>query len=254
MKISYTISNNGQETKITNNNGNSNQLSAGSIKNLKEIALAFIGSLGVLALAWPIGFLIISTLGLKAFFLFIALWSAIFLYSITRFGEWAAKYPAKSGASPISAEDLKRQIFSISEISPIKVTAKGTNKIELSWDYADEGFKYLFGLGKIRKGYYLLLKLDPNKNNVYAGETLTTIKVDANGLIKPTLSLKFSFFKGIVLFKFDYGKSYGLKIENGKPVFNQLYQYKFNPDELKYPLIQLITENGWNYLPKVFIT
>jgi len=46
-------------------------------------------------------------------------------------------------------------------------------------------------------------------------------------------------------------KNYGAQIKNGKIIFDKLYKYKFITEELKAPIISLITTSGWGYAPRV---
>lgn len=185
--------------------------------------------------------------------IFVGLYSLSLLVFIAKMGEWAAKYPAVKGVAPVDVSSLKNAILSLPNNLPVQVESVGEMGLKIRWNYVDKNFAYLFGLGKIKEGYELLLKFDPKKNTVFTGEILTSLKADAGGILKPSMSFKYKYFKGISLFQYDYGSKYGFKVVDGKLVFDQLYKYTFNPGEIKGPIINLVINSGWNYSPKVFL-
>jgi hypothetical protein len=180
--------------------------------------------------------------------------SVLYLIFITLLAEWAAKYRAIPNRTVIDLSTLKQGLLSFGESTmPIEIEQVGEDKIKVRWKYADQRFVHLFGAGVIKGGYNLLLKFSPRNHTVYASETMTKLKVSAEGFITSSITANYSFFKGISLFTFNYASGYGFCFKDGNIQFDQMYQYSFNPDELKGPLVTYIINNGWNYSPKVFL-
>lgn len=178
-----------------------------------------------------------------------------FLWMVLIFimGEWAAKYDRKPKLTPINMQDLRQQILDLSYQMPISIEQISDKKLKITWNFANKSYKHLVGIGKINSSYELLLKFDNKNKKILSGETTKNIKISASGAIIPKISFKGSFFKGITLFQSRYTESKGFKIENGKIFIDTLYQYSFDPNEVKLPIIATIIENGWEYCPKVFL-
>ena len=186
-------------------------------------------------------------------FVLMGIYAVFFLVLMTKIFEWAAAYNAKPGVIPLQADALISGIINLPNDMPIKVIQLTPNKIKLTWNYANEKFAYLFGLGKISGGYELLLKFDAQKHNVLASETMKKLRIGASGLLGINSKLSFSFFHGVNVLTFDYASGKGFTFKDGRLSFDKLYEYSFNPNELKGPIVTYITENGWNFKPKVFL-
>lgn len=180
-------------------------------------------------------------------------YSISFLVFITLTGERFARYSAIKGAKTLEMESLISQITSLQTNLPITVEKLSVNKLRISWNYANEKFKYLFGTGYINSGYTITLKFDDSKHNVNTMESTYKITADAGGIIKPFFGFSASFFQGINLMKFDYDTEFGFVVKDGVIKFDNLYEYKFSADEIKGPLISIVTLNGWNFCPRVFL-
>jgi len=180
------------------------------------------------------------------------IYTIFFFVYMTKMGEWTAKYSAVPGLNPATQEDLQNRLNSLLTNMPIQII-QDKNKILITWNYADAKFKYLVGAGKIRGGYKLILKFNEKKKEVNATEEIYKIEMGAGGILRFSLGFQASYFKGISLLNFDYSTGCGFQVKDGRLEFNKLYEYKFNPEEIKGAVIQLIINSGWDYAPRVFL-
>lgn len=267
MIIKKSISFNGNKVVTVTENGKTtiNPVSEDGVStselptNIRKLVIAY--SIPVLCLVIPIMILnspmfhqaakMWALMHLTETIVINIIFSFLFIWGIFRLGEWAGRYPAIAGVPIISQTELMAKIKNIPLNSPIEIVDLGNNKLKIKWNYADEKFIYLFGLGKIKNTYELLLKFSEKSHQVFANETRSRLSVSAGGLIKPSVSFKYSYFKGINPFIYEFSSGYGFVVKDGEIVFDKLYQYKFNPYEMKSLIITLITNNGWGYSPKV---
>ncbi|MGE3936183.1 MAG: hypothetical protein AB7F67_23170, partial [Rhodospirillaceae bacterium] len=56
---------------------------------------------------------------------------------------------------------------------------------------------------------------------------------------------------GITFFHYAHERVFGLQIVNGRPTLNPTYAYTFNLQEMKQPVIEVITNAGWTYKPVI---
>jgi len=240
--------------------------SGGLLKSLLNVFIIFILSLLYLAVPFILYYGLVGLFG-NDFFItlfskdiikysgiaLIIFYMAFFLVYITIVGEYVSKYKKIPNSPEISKIDLMTNILSLQNNLPIVINQVSNDKIKITWNYLNTQFVTLFNSGYINKGYEIVLKFDDKKKNVFFSEKMFGLTSNASGLIGPSFIANFTFFQGINLLRFETGTAYGFVIKDGKIQFDNLYQYKFQPEEIKAPITELIINNGWNFCPKVFL-
>jgi hypothetical protein len=128
------------------------------------------------------------------------------------------------------------------------VKGKETDLIA-EWKIVDASWYGIFSKSRLRKAYRALLLLDESRRSVRCFEVLGTISwtAGASGLI-PNVRYSKSAFGGRILFQKSYGVGYGIKdLKNLK--VGKVYEYKFDVNEIREPIIAAVKENGWEWVP-----
>ena len=101
----------------------------------------------------------------------------------------------------------------------------------------------------MKRSYRALLQVDEPRHTVRCYEELGSIAWTAGlqGLI-PAVSFQKSFFGGRILYSKEYAKGYGLK-QLSPPEPGKVYNYKFDVNEIRGPIILTAEENGWEWVP-----
>ncbi|MFA5854792.1 MAG: hypothetical protein WC846_00660 [Candidatus Gracilibacteria bacterium] len=149
---------------------------------------------------------------------------------------WVFKTEEKS---TIGEEELRKRILEINEFDvPVVVEEKGS-RLVVTWKYLDAKWWEIISKNRMKKVYQLIVKLD--------GEKKLATLIDVNKFVMwgvgPTSVKVFGgYFRGIMV-AFEIGKRWGIK-ENFS--VGKIYDYKFNPSEIKNPVMNTILKSGWD--------
>jgi hypothetical protein len=212
----------------------------------------------------PVLLLLMLTGYSSAWMTMVSLWAfAYVLYGLIQIffvfptmGSWAAAVMPQTNTR-MPNEELKAKLFSLNDENlPFAVTqdSEKSERLVVSWKIADEKWIELFAARGLRIQYELRMKIDENKGRVLAQDYLRRFQYTAGlrgGDVK--FSRQFSFFKGIQLFQYEQGVQYGVICKNGQLKIDYAYDYKFSIEEVKNPIIQIVTSSGWEYRPVVSI-
>ncbi|MEM3060941.1 MAG: hypothetical protein QW265_00865, partial [Candidatus Bathyarchaeia archaeon] len=154
------------------------------------------------------------------------------------------------------SEELKERLLSLNDEKLPFATVqdpKDPNRIIASWKIADEKWIEFFAKKGLRVQYELRMKILKGKGIVKAQDNFRKFEyvggVDGKGI---KFKSEFSFFKGISLFQYEKGIQYGVIYKDGKLKIDYAYKYTFNIAEVKNPIIEIITNSGWEFRPTVF--
>lgn len=256
MKVSYSFSDNKQVIK------------KGNLKSVDNLPRAVIVvAIGFLSMVLPV------VLGLASKYVLgieppsstssiVLILIGIFIYSgfilfylLPRLASWATTKKRIAGITPLSLPDLQTRILSINTFNVPFTVQQGSKPNELiaTWKLADAKWIGLMFAGGLRSTYKLTIRLNEQSHIAQVRETQTTASWDATGPI-PVLKtgFHFSFFQGINLLSFQSTQLTGLLFKDGKLSLDNAYKYTFNPDEVKNPIAQIITQSGWDFTPVVF--
>lgn len=171
-------------------------------------------------------------------------------------GSWAAAVEPQTRVR-VSSQELKQTLLSLNdERLPFAVLRDSGNpdRLVASWKIADEKWTELFAARRLRIQYELRMKILDGKGIVLAQDNLRRFEYTSGasvGGIK--FNSRFSFFKGISLLQYGRGVQYGVVYKDGKLKIDYAYNYKFQIDEVKNPIVQVVTGSGWEFRPTVFL-
>ncbi len=144
----------------------------------------------------------------------------------------------------LTQTDLISQLLALnSPDKPFLIEVTG-NQITASWNFVDAKWLKIFGEAGLKKGYKLTLFLNEADHSVRLQEETSEIQWSAG---VPHLNYHLEKFKGDILFQMDKGVAYGVKPDLS---LGQVYKYNFNPQEIKDPILNVVTQAGWKVSSK----
>lgn len=186
-----------------------------------------------------IGLLGLATAGISLY---------VMLYALGFFQYLGGKKP--SPIPPVSRQELEDRLLSLNDSSkPYQIVKGDEADLVAEWKIADSKWWGVFNKSGLKYVYRASLLLDEKRHSVRCYEQLAHITWTA-GLdgVKPYVSYQKSFFGGRILYKKEKAKGYGIKqlktLEAGK-----VYDYKFDIDEIRGPIIAVVEESGWEWVP-----
>jgi hypothetical protein len=153
-----------------------------------------------------------------------------------------SKGPA-AGAAKLSATDLRAALLALNrETAPWLVRDGAPENCDLvaEWKIVDARWYETFAKASLSRVFKILMKLDEAKGEVRAVDHEFTVEWRAG---VPTLSASVEAFRGQKT-EISFGAAYGFT-ETVAP--GQIYNYRFNTRELKEPLQNTVTQNGWRW-------
>jgi hypothetical protein len=164
------------------------------------------------------------------------------------FGVWASRVDPKAGALPISKEDLVGKLLALND-PKLPWTIRRGEKEDLiaEWKIVDEKWVDIFAANRVSIVHKLRFRIDPKDYTVHVQDVERRVswRVGVDG--RPQATLRFSGKRGIDFYQYDWGAAYGVIYKDGQLKIDFAYNYKFNLQEMKNPLIEVATENGWTW-------
>ncbi len=167
---------------------------------------------------------------------------------------WATRVPAKPGVEPVSEEELRRRLLAINdEDVPFRVVEGKGGKIEATWRLADAKWAGIMTLNKVKEVRTLQLRPSDKEKVCRALDIGRSVRSGVEGL-ELGFSMSGYFFRGVILAQWEYEAQYGFTFRDGRIRFEKVYEYKFDHQELKRPIVEVVTSSGWEYRPVLFIS
>ena len=167
---------------------------------------------------------------------------------------WATVVEPKPEVTPLSESELKRRLLSLNEMDvPFHVFERKDGKIDVVWRLADAKWAGLMTLNKVTKIQVIRLKLSEPEKECRAVDIIKSVRTTADGL-KTAFSFDTFFSRGATFWQWEFEKQYGLIFKEGGFTFDKVYEYKFNYDELKNPIVNVVTQSGWKYKQVLFLS
>ena len=164
---------------------------------------------------------------------------------------WAGTVPAREGVVRQSAQDLRQRLLAVTSLdAPFTVTEQSDGRIAVTWRFADAKWVDLARAHGMRRTHRILLELDERSRTVYPTEQQSRLdwSAGANGG-----GVQWSTTTGIVFFQVEHQRVFGLQLDDrGRFVPSLSYQYTFNLQEMKAPLISAVTSAGWQWRPTLW--
>lgn len=143
------------------------------------------------------------------------------------------------GVPPSSGMELRDRLLALNAPDrPFAVQDGEESDLVAEWKIVDAAWWGIFAKAGLKKTYRLFLRLDEEKHEVRALEEEGSVAWEAGA---PAVSYSRQMFRGIILRRYERGVAYGL---DGK-----IYDYRFDPREIKGPVIEVVTAAGWRFSP-----
>lgn len=149
----------------------------------------------------------------------------------------------KSGVVAVSPDALQAAILAVNrDTAPFQITkcTDGSCDLLAEWKIVDAKWYEIFGKAGLKKAFTVKMRLDADKSEVRAVDQDYTVSWKAG---VPVMELQAAGFRGQKT-EMSFGTAYAFT-EEFKP--GQVYNYRFNSAELKKPLQQAVTDNGWTW-------
>lgn len=162
---------------------------------------------------------------------------------------WASGSSPRRNARPISATELAAQLEALNALDiPFRID-QGTRDHELTatWRYADAKWIDLARVRGLRRIHRISLHLDASDHTVRATDSFARFDWSAG---RDGAQIDWKTATGITFVHYEHSRVFGLQFDaQGKPTPSLSYAYTFNVQEMKTPLIELITRSGWTWRP-----
>lgn len=211
----------------------------------KKFIQSFLAIIGYMVFMAVIGlpfFLFQKEFDEKVFTTLVIVWIAAIIVSFFPFLLWVTGkiWFFKSQDVPVELSELKKQLLEINQFDiPIVVQETKKGGLNFTWKYVEAKWWELLAKAGLKKTYELRLRFNEKKHEV--------IMIDVSKSFSWRVGLTsahigwFS-FRGVQV-GFELGKQWGVK-ENFS--LGKVYDFKFNPSEIKTPVMNTVLKNGWN--------
>jgi hypothetical protein len=156
----------------------------------------------------------------------------------------------KSSPNALNKETVISRILALNEpTKPYHIVKGDSTDLIAEWKIADASWWGIFNKNGFRESYRANLLLDETRHSVRCFEELGSVSWSAgmSGLT-PMINYNKSFFSGRVLYKKEYSVQYGIK-DPSQPAIGKVYEYQFDVDEIRKPIINVVKECGWEWVP-----
>jgi len=151
--------------------------------------------------------------------------------------------PAPAQGRDPGLEQVTSRLLALNRpTAPYRIVDGQSEGVDLiaEWKIVDAQWYEVFAKANLTKVFRICMKLDPQKRQVRAVDREYTLEWKAG---VPSLSLAASTFRGQQT-SISFGSGYAFT-ETLAP--GQVYQYKFNTNELKKPIQEAVAASGWSY-------
>lgn len=152
------------------------------------------------------------------------------------------KKPAP-GTPVLSIDEVKSKILALNRpTAPYQIVDGQSEGADLiaEWNIVDAKWYEIFAKAGLQDSFKVYLKLHPENNEVRALDKRFKVEWRAG---VPTVNLSASLELGQQT-SFSMGSAYAFTEDLG---YGQVYNYRFNSQELKGPLQKAVTDSGWTY-------
>lgn len=153
------------------------------------------------------------------------------------------------GALLAGPEELQQKLLALNAGQVPFTVAPGSGGEEgdliVEWKIVEAQWYEIFAKAGLEKSHRILLSLDRSSNEVRALEQSSEVSWEAG---VPTLKLSAEKFQGRTMGTKEFGKAYAFTGVNPLS-FGEVYNYRFDVSEMKDPIISVVTNNGWSFVP-----
>lgn len=153
------------------------------------------------------------------------------------------------GVAPIPQRELHQKLLELnSEELPFSLTSGpggDEGDVVAEWKIVDASWYEIFAKANLEKSHTIRLGLSQKDNEVRVLDESREVEWRAG---VPTLSGSIEVFRGRTLVDKEYETVFAWKGPNPLD-YGQVYEYSFDVSEMKEPIAEVITSNGWTFRP-----
>ncbi|MBS7651056.1 MAG: hypothetical protein QXN62_06675 [Candidatus Bathyarchaeia archaeon] len=156
----------------------------------------------------------------------------------------------RSNIPPVSKQELVDKLLALNNPSkPYHIRRDLETDLVAEWKIVDAEWYGIFNKSGLKKAYRAFLQVDELRHAVRCFEEFGSISwtVGLQGIV-PKVSYSKSYFGGRILYSKEYAKGYGLK-QLAPPEPGKVYDFKFDINEIRGPIILTVENNGWEWVP-----
>jgi hypothetical protein len=143
----------------------------------------------------------------------------------------------------LPAGEVRQRLLALNrDTAPYQIIEGAAENVDLiaEWKIVDARWYEIFAKANLTKVFRIYIKFDEAKHEVRAKDEEFTLEWRAG---VPSLSVSASKFSGQKT-SIEFGTAYAFT-EEFKP--GQVYNYRFNTNEIKKPIQEAVTACGWTY-------
>jgi hypothetical protein len=169
------------------------------------------------------------------------------LYGLGFFNYMGGK---KCRPDAVSAAILEQKILSLNDASkPYHIIKGDTSDLVAEWKIADANWWGILNKNHFNKSYRAYLQIDESRHSVRCFEQLGSVTWSAGMAgMTPMVNYNKSQFSGRILYQKEYAVQYGIT-DISQPQPGKVYEYKFDVDEIRKPIIAVVNQAGWEWVP-----
>ena len=156
----------------------------------------------------------------------------------------------KPNPNAVNKETLEKALLALNDPQkPYHLVPGEDTDLVAEWKIVDASWYGIFSKNRLSKAYRARLLLDEERHSVRCFELLGSVSWTAgtDGL-SPSINFSKSSFGGRVFSEKSYGLGYGIKDPRSLEV-GKVYEYKFDVNEIRAPIIATVKANGWEWVP-----
>jgi hypothetical protein len=201
------------------------------------------------ALAWALSPEVVGGVGdlARTVLLPIGAWTVLIAFWFGRMASWAAAKAPAAGATPVDGATLRSRLLSLNDAAQPFRVAPGSRQDEIvvDWRFADVRWSEALRLSGRRRAHRIVLRLDDARHRVRAQDHHAALDWGAGA---SGGELRWRASRGITFFEVERETVLGPDVGvDGAPSLQGTY--RFDLEEMKRPVVSVITTSGWEYRP-----
>jgi hypothetical protein len=172
----------------------------------------------------------------------------IYVVAFFKGAAWAGSVAPIAGVPPASEWELRSSLLAIDAAGiPFTIKEERSNLFVATWRFADARWLDLARARQMKYVQRVLLEIDPESHVVRVTEQMTRFDASAG---RGGATVEWRTMRGITFFQTERGQVFGLQFDaDGRPMPKLDYAWRFDANEMKAPMIDVVTRAGWQWRP-----